>query len=277
MRCPPFGYRGVSAVAIASAGVCTALPAPAWAQDGAWGDGPMNSSYELLLGAAVLTGPAYLGSDERKSRALPQIAARWRNGWSVGLGGPGGAGGISYRFASNSALSWGLRLGLDRGRDESDADALRGMGDIKAAARVRRFRQLCTDARRAPGRVGARWQWQRPRRRARRSERARHAAGFAVGAPERQPHDDLGQHPSHAEPVRRYPPTSPLGSGYALYTASSGVRDVALQVGGIVALRADTSLFLGVTGRSLFGDAKDSPLVRQRTAASALASVAVRF
>ena len=40
----------------------------------------MNSSYELLLGAAVLTGPAYLGADERKSRALPQIAARWRNG-----------------------------------------------------------------------------------------------------------------------------------------------------------------------------------------------------
>jgi len=80
MRCPPFAYCGVSAIAIISTAVCTALPAAAWAQDGAGGDGPMNSSYELLLGAAVLTGPAYLGADERKSRALPQIAARWRNG-----------------------------------------------------------------------------------------------------------------------------------------------------------------------------------------------------
>lgn len=276
MRCPPFAYHGVSAVAIISAGVCTALPAPAWAQDGAGGDGPMNSSYELLLGAAVLTGPAYLGSDERKSRVLPQIAARWRNGWSVGLGGPAGAGGISYRFASDSALSWGLRLGLDRGRDESDADALRGMGDIKRRPEFGAFAsyalmpgvRLGASVRAGSGNdrdgvlVDLSVRGMLPV-----SQSVRLAASLTTTLANTQAmQSQFGVTADQS-----------LSSGYALYRASSGVRDVALQVGGILTLRPDISLFLGVTGRSLFGDAKDSPLLRQRTAASALASVAVRF
>ncbi|WP_374659338.1 MipA/OmpV family protein [Inhella sp.] len=236
----------------------------------------MNTSFELLLGAAVLRGPAYLGSDERKSRALPQIAARWRNGWAVGLGGPGGAGGISYRFASDSAFSWGLRLGLDRGRDESDAEALRGMGDIKRRPEFGAFAGYAL----MPGlRVGA----------SVRAGSGNDSNGVLVDLSVRgllpvsqsvRLSASLTTTWANSQAMQsQFGVTADqsLSSGYALYTAGSGVRDVALQVGGTVSLRPDTSLFLGVTGRSLFGDAKDSPLVRQRTAASALASVAVRF
>ena len=167
-------------------------------------------------------------------------------------------------------------MGLDRGRDESDADALRGMGDIERRPEFGAFASYAL----MPGvRLGA----------SVRAGSGNDRDGVLVDLSVR------GMLPvSQAVRLSASLTTTlantqamqsqfgitadqSLSSGYALYTAGSGVRDVALQVGGIVALRPDTNLFLGVTGRSLFGDAKDSPLVRQRTAASALASVAVRF
>jgi MipA family protein len=78
------------------------------------------------VGQGALSGPAYLGSNERKTRAVPLINARWRNGWFAGTGG------IGYRFDTGTPLSAGVRLTADLGRDEDDADALLGMGDIKA-------------------------------------------------------------------------------------------------------------------------------------------------
>lgn len=113
------------------AAVVGLLPAgSALAQEG--GDAPMQGSSELMVGLGVANGAAYLGSDERRTRALPVLAARWSNGWSAGVGGFAGTGGVFYRFASSTPWSYGLRLTVDLGRDEDDADALRGMGDIDA-------------------------------------------------------------------------------------------------------------------------------------------------
>lgn len=76
--------------AVAAVAVCALRPIAAGAQEGPPGaDGPMQESSEVLLGIGVANGPAYLGSDERKTRALPLIAARWSNGWFAGTGGIG--------------------------------------------------------------------------------------------------------------------------------------------------------------------------------------------
>ena len=78
-----------------------------------------------LAGLAVIAGHEYLGSDERKTLVLPTISYQWANGWFAGTGN-----GIGYKFHSPPNMQYGLRVTLDLGRDEDDARALAGMGDI---------------------------------------------------------------------------------------------------------------------------------------------------
>ena len=78
-----------------------------------------------LAGLAVVAGHEYLGSDERKTLVLPAISYQWTNGWFAGTGN-----GIGYKFDSPPSMQYGLRVTLDLGRDEDDAKALAGMGDI---------------------------------------------------------------------------------------------------------------------------------------------------
>jgi outer membrane protein len=78
-----------------------------------------------LAGLAVLAGHEYLGSDQRKTRVWPALSYQWKNGWFAGTGN-----GIGYKFHSPPTMQYGLRLTLDLGRDENDAAALAGMGDI---------------------------------------------------------------------------------------------------------------------------------------------------
>ena len=78
-----------------------------------------------LAGLAVIGGHEYLGSDERKTRVLPALGYQWKNGWFAGTDN-----GLGYKFHSTPNMQYGLRLTLDLGRDEDDAAALKGMGDI---------------------------------------------------------------------------------------------------------------------------------------------------
>jgi MipA family protein len=127
-------YVSIVLVALAVALAAMVPPVAAQPVDGpADSDEPMNSDFEMRLGLGVSRTPAYLGSDERKTRALPLIAARWRSGWFAGING------VGYRFNAGQPLSGGLRLNFDRGRDEDDADALLGMGDIDARPEIGAF------------------------------------------------------------------------------------------------------------------------------------------
>lgn len=62
-----------------------------------------------------------------------------------------------------------------------------------------------------------------------------------------------------------------------MYTPGSGLRNVDLQLGSMVDLGSNAVLMLGVTARSLQGNAVDSPLTRERNSLSALASLSYRF
>lgn len=239
-------------------------------------DGPMQASSEFMVGLGMVNGPAYLGSDERKTRALPVLATRWSNGWSAGVGGFAGTGGVFYRFPSSTPWSYGLRLTVDLGRNEDDADALRGMGDIEARPEVGGFASYAL----LPGlRAGAAFRYGSGNDRdgllgelslrgmVPVASNVRLTAGLMAtfaNAPSMQSSFgiDAGQS---------------LRSGYALYTPGSGLRNVDLQLGGMVDLGSSTMLMLGVTGRSLLGDAADSPLTRERNSLSALASLSYRF
>jgi MipA family protein len=243
----------------------------AGAQDGMPGaDGPMTRDFEMLLGLGAAYGAAYLGSDERKTRVLPLIAARWRNGWFAGTTG------IGYRFDLGPAFSAGVRLGFDRGRDEDDADALRGMGDIDTRPEIGGFvsyRLLPMLAVGSSLRYGSGNDRNglfgdvSVRANAPLSSSVRLvASATATFANAKAMRSQFGVDALQAS-----------RTSYALYTPDSGLRDVALQLGGMVSLGNDWLLFLGVNGRRLMGDAVDSPLTRDRNAAGALATLAFRF
>jgi MipA family protein len=262
---------GVTVAASLAAYACLGWSAPARAQEGMPGaDGPISGSSEVLVGLGVGRGPAYLGSDERKTRALPIIAARWSNGWFAGLGG------VGYRFNAGDPLSWGLRLTLDPGRDEDDADALRGMGDIEARPEFGVFASY----RLLPGlMLGSSLRYGSGNGRdglladvslrgsVPVSSRVRLTAGItATAANTRSMQSAFGVDAAQA-----------LNSGYGLYHPGSGWRDIGVQAGGMVLLQPNLMLFLGVNARTLVGDARDSPLTRERTGAGVLATLAYRL
>lgn len=264
-------FCGVTALALAAAGVCLLMPQRAQAQDGLpEGDAPMSGASEFRLGLGVAHGPAYLGSDERKTRALPLIAARWRNGWFAGTGG------VGYRFGGDSPLSWGPRLTIDPGRDEDDADALRGLGDIKTRPELGVFASYAL----MPGlRLGSSLRYGSGNDREGLlvdlsvrgmvpvSSTVRLTAGLtATLANTKSMQSQFGVDAEQS-----------LRSGYEIYNPGSGLRDVGLQAGGLANLGPRTTLMLGVHGRSLMGDAKDSPLTRERNSVGAMATVAFRL
>jgi MipA family protein len=268
--CGRFAMRSMMAGALVGM-----LPAgSALAQEGP--DGPMKASSEFMVGLGVANGAAYLGSDERRTRALPVLAARWSNGWSAGVGGFAGTGGLFYRFPGSTPWSYGLRLTVDLGRDEDDADALRGMGDIEVRPEAGAFVSYAL----LPGlRAGAAFRYGSGNDRdgllgelslrgmVPVSPNVRLTAGvLATLANARSMQSAFGVDASQS-----------LRSGYALYTPGSGLRNVDLQFGGMVDLGSNTVLMLGLTGRTLLGDAVDSPLTRDRWSLNALASLSYRF
>lgn len=89
------------------------------------------------IGAAVIAGTQYRGSDERRTLVLPTAEYQWANGWFVGTGN-----GLGFNFSSDPSLQYGARLTLDLGRDESRSTALNGMGDLAAKAEFGGFFNL---------------------------------------------------------------------------------------------------------------------------------------
>lgn len=77
-------------------------------------------------GLAVLVAPACAGSDEYRGRVLPQFDLRRRNGVFLGA-----SEGLGYRLNAGF-IAYGVQVTPDRGRRERDAEALRGLGDVKA-------------------------------------------------------------------------------------------------------------------------------------------------
>jgi MipA family protein len=231
---------------------------------------PTGTSSELLLGLGVSSGPAYLGSDERKTRALPLVAARWRNGWFAGNGG------IGYRFEPLPKLSLGPRLTFDFGRDEDDADALRGMGDIDARPELGGFVSYAL----LPGlSVGSSLRYGSGNDRDGMTMDLSLRGGVPV-TPTLRLTTGLTTTFANTKSMQSLfgvTAAQSVSTGYAIYTPGSGLRDVTLHAGGMLRLGEQTSLVLGLNGRRLMGDAVDSPLTRKRNSVSAFATLAWRL
>ncbi len=263
--------RILPALACATLSVCASAFVTAQDFGGPPPDSPMTKDVEVVLGLGAAYRPAYLGSDKYKTSALPLISARWRNGFFAGVGG------VGYRLALSEAFSAGVMVGVSPGRDEDDADALRRMGDIKTRAEYGAFASyrfapglsLASSIRYGSGndRDGllADVALRATMPLANRNHRL--FAGLSATYANRESMQSLfGVNASQS-----------LANGYSVYSPSAGLRDIALNVGYGYSITNNATMSLGVTGRSLQGDAKDSPVTKKANSASANLMFAYRF
>ncbi len=120
-------HAGLIVLAIAGAG----LSANARAQFAPDDQASTGSQFTIGVGAAYV--PRYEGADDYKARALPLISYRSGRFFAGALGG------IGYDFSTVPDLQFGPVVSYRFGRDESDSDRLRGLGDIDSGADVGAF------------------------------------------------------------------------------------------------------------------------------------------
>ena len=222
-------------------------------------------------GVVAVAGYRYVGSDERRTLLLPALEYRWKNGWFVGT-----TNGIGYKFSSDPSLQYGLRLTADFGRSESRSPVLAGMGDIKARPEIGGFFNfylsrdfnLTSSLRYGSGND-------------RRGAQLDLGAVYGVQlAPQWRTSFGVSTTIANGAYMQsRFGVTAAqaLTSQNPAYDAGAGVRDVRVNASVTHFINTDWSLTGGLSASSLQGDAKDSPIVRERTPITGLVALGFRF
>ena len=223
------------------------------------------------FGAAVVAGYAYQGSDEQSTLVIPVLDYQWANGWFAGV-----TNGIGYNFSNSPQTQYGLRVTADRGRKESRSSALRGMGDVDPAAEVGGFFNYSLPEGlffTSSVRYGA---------------GADHkglvtdlGAGYLTEiAPKWHLAAGAGITLANANYLQSFfgvTGAQSAASGYAVYTAGSGARDVRANVALTYSIDEKISVTAALSASSLLGGAKHSPLTRKPTSGSGVVGITYAF
>ncbi|MFY9514115.1 MAG: MipA/OmpV family protein, partial [Rubrivivax sp.] len=102
------------------------------------------AALEGAIGPIVSYAPAYQGSDSSRVKLLPGLFLRYGRLTVTNASGfvtrrsDAVVRGLGLDLSrSDSAVRFGLQLRFDRGRQEDTAEALKGLGDVKATVRLR--------------------------------------------------------------------------------------------------------------------------------------------
>jgi MipA family protein len=223
------------------------------------------------VGAAVIAGRNYQGSDERRTLLVPLLDYQWKSGWFAGT-----TNGLGYNFSRRPDMDYGIRLTADLGRKASRSSALRGLGDVDTRPEIGVFYNyslspslaLTSSLRYGSGNdsngavldVGA--------------------AYSMVLAPQWRLGLGVSATVANAKYMQSYfgvTPAQSAASGYAPYTAGAGVRDVRASAALTYSVNPKVSITTAVSASSLQGDAKDSPVTRKRSTATGIVSVSYAF
>ena len=224
-----------------------------------------------LVGLAVIAGHEYLGSDERKTLVLPALSYQWKNGWFAGTGN-----GIGYKFHSPPSMQYGLRVTLDLGRDESDAVALAGMGDIDMRPDIGAFFNYF---------ITNEWFLTSSFRYGAGNDRDGSQTDVGVGwSSQIAPQWRLGLglagtyvNSKYMQAFYGVTAQQSASSGYAVYTPGAGWRDLRGTASLTYAFNSEWSLTGAVTVRSLQGDVKRSPIVNEDTPVAGVLALSYSF
>jgi len=220
------------------------------------------------VGAALIAGHAYKGSDESKISLLPLVEYRWANGWFAGVGS-----GVGYEFYRSEGTNAGIRVTPDFGRKESRSEALRGMGDVERSAELGLYLNYALPVQGLGLHVSGRG--------GRNGVTA--DVGIAYGiplAPTLRLRLGAAATVANARNMQTYfgvDDTQAANSGYAPYAAGAGLRDARVSASLLYVLSPKWVLTGSLTSSTLLGDAADSPLTRQRTSLTALTSISYGF
>lgn len=251
----------MKAVLLAVSGVAMAA-APAWADVNGW-----NAS----VGAGVLVAPVFAGSGEGKVRGLPLVdisnpnSPFFLNTYK----------GLGAKFSPAPRWEAGMALQYVPGRDESDDNHLRGLGDIDDTAGIDAFASYAlTDQVKLEGDIrqelGATEGWtgrfgvsaMQPL-----SQQTRLVGGvnttFGSG---RYMQDWYGVNVNQAS-----------RSGLPAFNAEAGFRDVGAKIGVIHTLNEHVSLNATAGYAVLLGDARRSPVSTENDVPSLLLGATYRF
>ena len=270
-KAPPMKPTTLLQPLLAASIIAAAGAAQAQAFDAVRLYGDPGPNGQATVGIAAVLGYRYMGSDERRGAVLPALEYRWANGWFVGT-----TNGVGYKFSSEPNIQYGVRLTADLGRRENRSAVLAGMGDIKARPEIGGFFNFHfsrdfnltsslrygsgNDSRGAQLDLGAAYSVQL-------APQWRTTVGVSttlVNGSYMQSH--FGVTPAQA-----------LTSQNPAYEAGAGVRDVRVNASVTHFINAEWSLTGGVSASSLQGDAKNSPIVRERTPITGLLALGYRF
>ena len=226
---------------------------------------------EGSVGAVVISGHQYMGSDERRIRVLPGLDYRWSNGWFAGTGN-----GIGYVFAPASNTPVGLRLTVDLGRSESRSAVLSGLGDIDARPEIGAFFNylpnrnvfLTSSLRYGAGndRKGAQLDL---------------GAGYGLSlAPQWRAAAGVAVTLVNRELMQSYfgiSAAQSAASGYPLYEVGAGLRDMRASAALNWSFAPAWTATAALSVSALQGDAKNSPIVRERTSTNGVLALSYRF
>jgi MipA family protein len=258
-------------LALASALSCASAAAQAQAFDAVRLFAVPLEDGQGLAGVAVIAGHEYLGSDERKTLVLPALSYQWKNGWFAGTGN-----GVGYKFHSPPNMQYGLRVTLDLGRDESDAVALAGMGDIDLRPEFGAFFNyfitdewfLTSSFRYGAGNdrdgsqtdIGVGWSTQL-------APQWRGALGVAA----------TYVNSKYMQAFYGVTAQQSASSGYAVYTPGAGWRDIRGTASLTYFIDARWSLTGVLTVRSLQGGVTRSPIVTEDTPVAGVLALSYSF
>lgn len=99
-----------------------------------------DKDWKVVLGAGALVQPEYEGGDEYEFMALPYIDITYMDRVQLNIEG------LNVKVIKEDHFNAGVGIGADFGRDDSDDDRLRGLGDIDATAEGRLFAEYTPGA-----------------------------------------------------------------------------------------------------------------------------------
>lgn len=229
-----------------------------------------DDNWKFELGAGVMYGPKYEGSDNYTVLPFPNASLEYKNGLFFADGGNG----IGSYFLQGENYKVGASLGMAMGRDEDDdEDNLLGMGDIDTSAAGNLMGEYDFGSIKLSGKL--------TKGNADYGMTAEADIGTTFSVSEKlMVMGKIGTKWADEDHMNTYfgvSPTQAARSGYAGYEAESGIQSVGVSVGAFYNMTGSWDVMLMVNGDQLLGDAADSPITKQKFQPMVLVGMSYKF
>ena len=227
----------------------------------------MGLTTSMGLGLGYM--PAYEGADKYKWRALPLVDVQ-RGAFFLGT-----ARGLGVNLSPIKNFQFGPQISYRAGRDENDAQKLNGLGDIKGGLEAGLFARYKLEAWFVQGSI-----------RTAIGDTSDGLVGQLSGGHEmrigNQDRLVLSANLQWADDkyMQTYfgiNPDQSIRSGYRVHAAGAGVKSYGAGVNWVHSFTGGWFANMGMSVKTLAGDAVDSPIVEQKTAVIGNAGFGYRF